>query len=58
MVAPRLEPDASGELVHAVAVAAIEALADAMREVRKTIPAAIRSERISYPHDFVADGTT
>ena len=55
MVAPRLEPDASAELVHAVAVAALEALGDAMREVRRALPAALRSEQMSYPYDFVEE---
>lgn len=57
MVAPRLESDASGELVHSVAAAALESLGAAMREVRTALPEAIRSEQISYPYDFVPEPT-
>ena len=58
MVAPRLEPDASAELVHAVAVAALEAIGDAMREIRRALPDALRSEQINYPYDFVEEPCT
>lgn len=57
MVAPQLEPDASADVVHSVAVAALEALAATMREVRRLIPEAVRGERINYPYDFVTETT-
>lgn len=52
MVSPALEADADADLVHAVAVAALEDLAGCMREVRRAIPNAVRSEGISYIYDF------
>lgn len=57
MVAPQLEPDASADVVHSVAVAPLEALAATMREVRRLIPEAVRGERINYPYDFVTETT-
>jgi hypothetical protein len=52
MVAPALEADADADLVHAVAVAALDDLAACMREVRRLLPDAVRSEGISYIYDF------
>lgn len=57
MVGPRLEADASGEVVHSVAIEALEVLALSMRKVREFLPGALRAEQISYPYDFVADRT-
>jgi hypothetical protein len=52
MVAPRLEIDAQANAVHTVVVAALEALAGCMREIRRALPDAVRGESITYIYEF------
>jgi hypothetical protein len=48
--AEQLEPEADADRVHALVVEAMEALRVAMRDVRRTMPRAIRAEGITYVH--------
>jgi hypothetical protein len=48
--AEQLEPEADADKLHALVVQAIEALRTAMRDVRRTMPKAIRAEGITYVH--------
>jgi hypothetical protein len=58
MVAPQLDADASADVVHSVAVAALETVTTSMRDIRRAIPDAVRGEQINYAYDFVPESTS
>jgi hypothetical protein len=55
MAGARVDGDADPIVVHGVAVAALERVAFAMNQFRRSVPAAMRAQGINYPYDFVEE---